>query len=89
VTTEEVGKIRWDCSEEPDILSASFDGIRARSGNLAILCASATRNSDRPDKLAVHDDRDTAVNRNCARERQQAKTLYVAARASDWRTSLQ
>jgi hypothetical protein len=52
-----------------------FDGVGARFGNLAILRAGATRNSDGPDELAVRDNRNTAINRNCACETQQAKTL--------------
>jgi hypothetical protein len=45
---------------------------------LAILGAGATRNSDGPDKLAGHDNRNTAINRNCACETQQAKTFSAS-----------
>jgi hypothetical protein len=47
-----------------------FQSVRARFGDLAILGTGATRNSDSPNKLAVHDDRNTAINRDSASEPQ-------------------
>jgi hypothetical protein len=58
-----------------------FDGASARLGNLTVLLAATPRDTDGPDNFAFHDDRNAAINRNCACEAQQAETLSASSHA--------